>query len=293
MTDRREGLGASDAPAALGISPWKTPLTLFLEKLGQLPQQPTTLAMEIGKALESVTLDAFTKQTGMPVTRRGAKIIDPANPWRWATIDGISRDALVEAKTSATAHDFGEENTDEIPQPYIIQIQHQFAVTGFVLAYVPVLIAGRDFKLYRIERDDELIELITEAEREFWGRVKRQEPPEPVTLEDVQLRYRTSKAIEVEAPYEIAMTALHLALLRGQMKTHEMEEKQLELFIKRFMGEADTLVYQGKPLATWKQCRESHRFDKLAFREAHPQIYDQFIKTSPGVRTFLLKGPKE
>jgi putative phage-type endonuclease len=293
MTDRREGLGASDAPAALGISPWKTPLTLFLEKLGQLPQQPTTLAMHIGKALEPIVLETFSLQTGMPVRRQQQKIIDPANPWRWATLDGIANGAIVEAKTSATAHDFGEEGTDEIPQPYIIQIQHQFAVTGFVLAYVPVLIAGRDFKLYQVERDDELIELITESEREFWGRVERQEPPDPVTLEDVQLRYRISRAIEVEAPYEIAMAALHLALLRGQMKTHEMEEKQLELFIKRFMGEADTLVYQGKPLATWRQRRESHQFDKLAFREAHPQIYEQFIKTSPGVRTFLLKGPKE
>jgi putative phage-type endonuclease len=292
MTDRRDGLGASDAPAALGISPWKTPLELFLEKLGQLPQQPTTLAMHIGKALEPIVLDTFTQQTGMPVTRHQEKIIDPANPWRWATIDGIANGAIVEAKTSATAHDFGEEQTDQIPQSYVIQIQHQFAVTGFVLAYVPVLIAGRDFKLYRIERDDELIELITESEREFWWHVERQEPPEPVTLEDVQLRYRTSRAIEIEANFEVMVAVQQLASLRAQMKTCEIEEKQLELFIKRFMGEADTLVYRGKPWATWKQCREIHRFDKLAFREAHPQIYDQFIKTSPGVRTFLLKGLK-
>ena len=68
--DRRAGLGASDAPAALGLSPWKTPLELFLEKTGRAAPVEEKLSMRIGRALEPVVLRAFVDETGLAVTRQ-------------------------------------------------------------------------------------------------------------------------------------------------------------------------------------------------------------------------------
>ena len=37
--NRRTYLGGSDTAAILGLSPWKSPLELYLEKIGEAPEQ--------------------------------------------------------------------------------------------------------------------------------------------------------------------------------------------------------------------------------------------------------------
>ena len=104
--DRGSGLGASDAPAVLGISPWVTPLQLFEEKTGRGVEQDENLAMAVGTALEPVVLREFTKRTGLEVSNFQERVIDPRLPWRWATLDACASDgALVEAKTAAGGKD--------------------------------------------------------------------------------------------------------------------------------------------------------------------------------------------
>ena len=54
-------LGGSDAAAALGLSPWKTPVELWLEKTGKKPSEiPDNIPMAVGRALE----DFVAKQYG-------------------------------------------------------------------------------------------------------------------------------------------------------------------------------------------------------------------------------------
>ena len=35
---RRRGIGGSDAPALMGASPWATPLSVYADKMGFLPE---------------------------------------------------------------------------------------------------------------------------------------------------------------------------------------------------------------------------------------------------------------
>lgn len=39
---RRAGIGGSDAAAIAGLSKWKTPMSVYLDKLGQAPQEHIT-----------------------------------------------------------------------------------------------------------------------------------------------------------------------------------------------------------------------------------------------------------
>ena len=125
MNDRNKGIGASDAPVIAGLSPWRTPVDLWLEKLGRGVPQEVSLPMRAGTALEGLIIDAFCEQTGMTVLDRQTRFVDPAWPVRWATVDGITTDgAMVEAEMTQDDEGWGEPGTDQIPAHYIAQVQH-------------------------------------------------------------------------------------------------------------------------------------------------------------------------
>jgi len=289
--DRRAGLGASDAPAALGLSPWKTPLELFLEKTGRAAPVEENLSMRIGRALEPVVLAAFTEQTGLAVTRQQERITCPRFPWRWATVDGIASDgALVEAKTATDPAEWGEPGTDQIPRHYIVQVQHALACTGLALAYVPVLIAARDFRIYEVRRDEAIIEAITEREIEFWSRVERDDPPPLTSPDDVKMRWPVDNGSSVLAEPEDVETIARLRELKSSSKALNAQIEQLETRIKARMGEAAQLVdADGRVLVTWKASKPALRFDTEAFKLAHPDLYAAFRKPGAPSRRFLLK----
>jgi predicted phage-related endonuclease len=66
---------------------------------------------------------------------------------------------------------------------------HYLAVTGWDAWHVAVLIAGSDFRMFRIARNEEMIEDLIKREHEFWECVLKREPPDPVTLDDSYMRW--------------------------------------------------------------------------------------------------------
>src|SRR3990167_10286820 len=87
---RRQGLGASDAPVILGLSPWKTPLALYAEKLGLEIEEPEqTEAMAWGLRLQPVIIAAFQEQNPERVAiAKQEFVIDrsPEHPWMLASL---------------------------------------------------------------------------------------------------------------------------------------------------------------------------------------------------------------
>ena len=54
--------------------------------------------------------------------------------------------------------------------------------------------------------------------------------------------------------------------------------------------EHDTLLdADGKPLATWKETKESQKFDADRFKAENPDLYKQYLKPPTTQRRFLLK----
>lgn len=288
---RNEGLGASDAPVALGLSPWRSPLELFLEKTGHSDGQEETLPMRVGKALEPVVLAQFTAKTGLLVTQTQRQVFDPRLSWRWATVDGVASDgALVEAKTSSDDREWGEEGTDQIPLHYVVQVQHALACGDFALAWVPVLFDARDFRLYKVERDEDLIAEITRRETEFWQRVLDNDPPPAITVSDLRLRYAKdtgATAIADEACLE------RVTMLRAQaaaLKEAEAKHETLKAEVMAFMGEAAVLTApDGTLLATWKTSKGRTWLDGAALKNAWPDLHAKFTREGKPSRPFLLK----
>lgn len=181
LAERHTGLGGSDAAAALGLSPYKSALELFLEKRDRVAPSSTQLsAFRWGHLLEPVIRHEYATITGRVVRMPEGTLRHATFPFVIAHLDGVTDDRRVfEAKTSRTDLDWGKSGTDEVPHHYLLQVQHYLAVTGFEVADIAVLIGGNDFRIFEVPADRELQNMILDGEVEFWSLVERGEPPPP------------------------------------------------------------------------------------------------------------------
>lgn len=293
---RTTGVGGSDVAAILGLSKWKTPLQVYLEKRGEIGPQPDNDAMRWGRYLEPVVRQAYSDQTGYEVRVLDQLVRHPLYEHMIANLDGFvvpehAPRRVFEAKTARTAEGWGEPGSDQIPQPYLLQVQHYLAVTGFVVADVAVLIGGSDFRIYEVPEDRELQDMLCDACAEFWGRVQSGNPPEPVSYADVQARFgRASMAGNALAGDEVLHALQMLRALKTQAKEIEEAEEQWKSVVMKQMGEFDTLIdASGRTLATWKASAAPRRFDSTAFKAAHPDLYAKFTSLGEPSRRLLIK----
>ena len=188
---RRNAIGASEAAAICGMSRWQQPLDVYKNKKdGEANRESDE--MHRGKLLEPAVLDWYHGKVGGSIFSPPL-LIHPVYDFICATPDALwsgekigklpwsySLDYIpVEAKTSGKGEGWGEEGTDDIPQEYIMQTQHQMAVTNADRCDVPVLSHNLKFKLYVVQRNQELIDSIIEASKEMMERVANNDPPEP------------------------------------------------------------------------------------------------------------------
>jgi putative phage-type endonuclease len=293
---RRQGIGASDAPVVMRLSPWKTPLQLYYEKRGEATKElaEPNEAMEWGLLLEEVIARVYAARTGNRVRRVNKILRDEKYPFVIANLDRVivGKPVGVEIKTTRSDEEWGEEGTDEVPEHVITQCQHQMRVANLIEVDIPVLIAGNNLRVYRVKRNESFIASIVRAEMEFWDMVKAGQPPAPVSEADARLRWRSAQpGSEVQATPEIAQYVVDLINLQYGTKQAEAQAEALKFRIMRFMEENDTLVWDGKRILTWKE-QEQRRVDVVRLREAHPELVDEFTAVLP-MRVMRTAPPKK
>src|SRR5690606_20076292 len=74
---RRRGIGGSDAAVIAGLDPFKSPVRLWMEKRGEIEEEPAGEAAEWGLLLEPVIAREFERRTGKRVRRRQAILQHP------------------------------------------------------------------------------------------------------------------------------------------------------------------------------------------------------------------------
>ena len=289
---RLTGIGGSDAPAALGVSRFKTPLELYLEKRGELTDVKDSPEMRWGKRLQAPVLHAFQERFPDATVRtyNDSEVLrNPAYPWMLAHLDAEIHGAVVEAKTTRSADGWGEDGSSEAPADPIVQVHHQMLVRDVQLAYIPVLIAGSDFRIIEVPFDVELGEMIKAAESELWAKVQAGTPPEPRTLADANLLYRHARPNALEATPELLDTWQALLADRRNFAEAASAVECAETAIKLAMRDCDMLTYQGKVLCTWKNSKPVMQLDIKRLREEEPVFASRYEFERPGPRRFLVK----
>jgi putative phage-type endonuclease len=184
---RRGGIGGSDAAAALGQHPQRTPYELFLIKTGQAPDEVAVIEdnarMRFGRVLEAVIANEYARTHDVRVRRKNVIVRHPKYPWMLANVDRLieGRRTGLECKNVDTYGyrfgEWGEPGTDEVPTPYLLQCAHYMAVLDYDVWHLAALVGGNALRTYVIERDAALEDMMIDGEHEFWRRVESREPP--------------------------------------------------------------------------------------------------------------------
>lgn len=180
---RQKGIGASEAAAACGLSRWELPLEVWNRKVNGGETEEND-AMWLGTQMEPIVAAMFTRKTGLPMKASPGLYQHPELPWMLASPDGFLEDGRgVELKTTTSRNgDLGEEGTDEVCTEWLLQGQQQIAVTGVPAVVFGVLIDGREFKQFEVERHSALIDKMIDREAELWRHVEARTPP-PIDFE--------------------------------------------------------------------------------------------------------------
>ena len=158
---RRHSIGGSDAAGIVGLSKWASPYSVWAEKTGRLPEQPDNEAMRQGRDLEDYVAHRWSEATGRACRRENRILYNPQYPWAHANVDRLvvgAREGL-ECKTTS-ALDLRKFRNVEFPEQYYVQCVHYLAVTGLARWHLAVLVFGRGFYCYTLERDQAEIEAL-------------------------------------------------------------------------------------------------------------------------------------
>lgn len=171
---RRTHIGASDAISIMGMSPWKSTLELYEDKVFQLDQKENSY-MYRGKQLEPIALEEFERETGL-IMFPGVFVHDRLN-WMCASFDGITleEDAIVEIKCPGKK-DHSVALNGMVPDKYMPQLQHQLFISGLNFAYY-YSFDGCKGIILEVKRDQEFIDKLIEKEFEFWHCLVTLTPP--------------------------------------------------------------------------------------------------------------------
>lgn len=203
LKDRLTGVGASEAAAALGVSPYDTPLSLYLRKVGLAGEPAESEAMRWGNRLEPLLAEAYEERTGRRIERSQVFLRDAGRPCLLATLDGLdSAGEIVELKTIGThaaRGRLGDEGTDELPEHWLIQAHQQMVVAGADVVHFGVLVGGQEFRLYDVRRDDTLARAVADGVCRFWDRhVVPRVMPDPTSADaEVLSRVRPEPGREI------------------------------------------------------------------------------------------------
>lgn len=308
---RKTGIGGSDAAAVLGLSPWRSPLDVFLDKTGRSAPQEETDAMYWGTRLEALVANKYCEVSGNEVRRVNSLLRSDKFPCLIGNIDravcpekgklpvvkGEFRTSkILECKTARSMSDeWGANGSDQIPQYYLAQVLHYLGLTGCQSCDVACLFFdSRKFGIYTVNADSDLIASMFARLAQWWDDyVAKNVPPPPRSITDVQKLFKRSAAVEITATKEIEDAAFEYAALKKQEAELEAKLDAAKEKIAVYMGEADTLVDPGgKPLVTWKTGKDKSRTDwqKVARAAgATEAMIAANTTTSVGNRTFLSK----
>lgn len=247
---------------------------MWADKTGRLPDKPDTEAMRLGRDLEDYVAQRWCEVTGKRVRRRMAMLYNKKYPHAHADVDRmvIGEDAGLECKTTS-ALDLRQFHGVEFPEKYYAQCVHYLAVTGCQRWYLAVLVFGRGFFTYTLERDQAEIDALMAAENDFWALVEADTPPAPdgsdASTEALQTIYRESAAEERKLFGREPLLEEHTAL-RRQRKAIDERISEIENTIKADMETAE-FGDCGHWTVTWKS-QERSTFQPKAFAADHPDI---------------------
>lgn len=290
---RRAGIGGSDAAVIVGLNRWKSPFQLWLEKTGKA--EPEDLSdneyVYWGKVLEEAVAKRFCELTGKKAQRRGLLQMDGC-PYIIASVDRmvVGENAGLECKT-CNGFAAKEWEDDEVPAAYYVQCQHYMMVTGCERWYIAVLIGGNRFVWKEIPRNDKEIDLLFQAETEFWHKVQEGIMPEVDGSESCKDALVAEFQGGIAEP--LTLPGMAVGIIEQIRKIEDAKndlENNSEFYknqLRKMMGSYE-LGYAGDYKVSWKAQAGRTTIDSKALKEKEPEIYAKYAKQGKPTRVLRI-----
>ena len=287
---RNSGLGGSDAATLVGKNPWKSKLALWAEKSGQTKPEDLSGNQRVywGQKNEANIAEWFCEVTGKQVRRRGM-MRSCEFPWMLASMDRevIGEKAGLEIKTAGVdqAKYWTE---DEIPDMYYLQCQWYMAVTGYDRWYIAVLIGGNDARWNVVERNQEQIDQLIAAGKEFWQMVQDLIPPAPDGSESakdtLQEMYPGGKTepVEITDPEAVMILDRYYHYAAREAKYKEAKDAAANE-LRNLLADNEEAKINGVKV-TWKTQAGRVTVDDKALKKDLPDVYEKYKKTGKPFR---------
>ncbi len=303
-------LGCSMLAQALGVTRnFGTRHDLWLEYTGRQQREDigNELRVALGTPMEEVLKPFVEAKLGRRLRRDRHEYVHPTLPlvanldFRAEALKGEHHRPVVDTKTSlgwGARHRFGEDGTDQVDEGVLLQMQGYTLLTGAPVAYVAALVPGPELKIYTIEADQELHEMIEDGVADFWRLVETDTPPDPETEAEARQRWpRHSDGRVLAADDALLVMLQHLANAKRRGKELAEEEQALKDLILPLLKDADSVRRGEMSLATYRANKDSQRTDwqkvatflrPLVDDGAFENILAGYTTTQPGARVLRL-----
>lgn len=303
---RKCGIGGSDAASILGLNPYKSSVSVYIEKVDYIhgvsmsdkningckidnSNEEANYRMELGNKLEDFVANEFSLKTGLKVRNVNGILKNDKYPFAIANIDRavVGEKAFLECKvTNSYSKKVWQMG---VPIHYQIQVNHYMAVTGATHCYVAALIGNEELIIHRIDRDEEIIDEIMKLEAMFWDKcILGGEIPAPDGSLDysivLQGLYKDSKDEELIL-FEQEKLLDRYDEITAIYKEIEVERKKIEQYIQVQMKEYE-VGFIGDRRITWKK-QSRNTIDTKKLKKEYPEIAAECMKTTAS-RVFRL-----
>lgn len=295
---RTHSIGGSDCGTILGMNNYQSPFTLWQKKLWADNYEEDIsdkIQVKFGHYNEQFVAKLFEEKTGKKLRKHNKMMYHKDYDFISANVDRvvIGENALLECKTTS---EFLKDKWKDgnVPESYMAQCYHYMAVTGVDVVYIAVLFGNSEFHYETIERDEEVINDIINAEVEFWNEyiVKGQRPPaddSEITSKALNNFWKETKNDVVNFDEEKTALFKGILAIKEQQKELDKQLKGHQNQLKELLGENEFGEVSDYKASWKKQNRES--FDAKRFKEENPELYEQYKKSST-TRTLNVKKLK-
>lgn len=302
---RATGLGSSDVAALVGLDEHRGPIDVFLSKVG-LGSEPQNDAMESGHELEAAIGRMYCRRTGAKLHSGGGTLRHPKFPWAVCTLDrrATGPAPIVEIKNIGAF--MTRPWRHGVPDSKFIQVTWQMFVTGLRPAHIMALLGGTMPRIFHVEYDAELAEMLCDVAHDFWhdrvlpARAAREAgeetwtrfapehtPAEAVELADAQ--FRESNGTLLPATDEARAIWRELEVAEADQKAAKARRDAAEAAAKRLLGPAEEIA----GCFTWKHDEVGKTAWAQVAKALNPPQALIDKHTGAPARRFLRKGRQE
>jgi predicted phage-related endonuclease len=270
--------GASDIPALMNASPYKTRAELFADKLNEPQEQAESAIFRRGNLLEKPLLEAASEELGMSFftpewiyrSNRLSVSLDGVDHWE-------SPSVIVEAKTT-TRYSIYDQN--DLPTEWCWQGWAQQAVLDCPVWFS---VLDRDLKIsvVKLPRNEVAIDALRLEAEVFGDWVDNNTPPldeiNNFSADDIARIFRATPTM-VELDAVAAQLVIDLEKARATSKEASDAEARLKDALAQMMLNNEIGMFNGQKIVSWTQQAGKKALDIARLRADHPELVKQYEK---------------